>query len=314
MELCQTMNGWENKLTLLLFDIFVEMQEAEYQCREYHRRHKESVRHTQRLQENITIEVGREQQFCQQCSRLEILCFYLFQSKTSVIDTQRPLTMDFNCKHRVNSSVISSDKDMRTNSNQADLNYLSIECSLPDVSAQQTFFSPSSASGSSSHKIFSDGSSHQVVDSDRALSLLSSGSSINREIGLNHHMVQFGGSMHHSQQPLAHHSLQHFSSTGQYLFQQDIESKPVVSAAESQIRNLSNLPFQEMFPDGPDGAVQLVIHNRDYIYKSHFIRETEVFRLQHKHSLLISVHEEDFSKLRLFLVCMSDKGLGFAFP
>ncbi|KAG9130693.1 hypothetical protein Leryth_024296 [Lithospermum erythrorhizon] len=194
------------------------------QCREYHRRHKVCEAHSKTP--NVTIG-GREQRFCQQCSRFHSLSEFdegkrscrkrldghnrrrrksqpgSLPRNPGLIFSIEPgaRLLSFGSSEPLTSSiasmgwagVISSDKDMRTNSNQADLNYLvrqnslneassydfkginqfqflqSIECSLPDVSAQQTFFSPSSASGVvaiRSSLIFKP----QWLASDRALS------------------------------------------------------------------------------------------------------------------------------------------------
>ncbi|GAA0187555.1 hypothetical protein LIER_34843 [Lithospermum erythrorhizon] len=278
------------------------------QCREYHRRHKVCESHSKTPKVTIG---GREQRFCQQCSRFHSLIEFdegkrscrkrldghnrrrrkpqpeSLSRNPGLIFPNEPgaRLLSFGNPEPFSSSiastgwagVINTGKDTLTYSNQTDLNYLvrqnslneasahdvkginqfqflqSTECSLPEVSIRQPHFGLNSASASSSQKIFADGSSHQVVDSDRALSLLSSGPSISREIGLSHHMVQPDDSMHHSQ-PLSHHSLQQFTRAGQYPFPQDIESKPVVSVADSQISNHSNLHFQEMFQNGPDGS------------------------------------------------------------
>ncbi|KAG9150627.1 hypothetical protein Leryth_008103 [Lithospermum erythrorhizon] len=278
------------------------------QCREYHRRHKVCESHSKTPKVSIG---GREQRFCQQCSRFHSLIEFdegkrscrkrldghnrrrrkpqpeTLSRNPGLIFSNEPgaRLLSFSNPEPFTSSiattgwagVINSNKDMPAYTNLTDLNYLirqnsvnqasphdfkginqcqfllSTECSLPEVSTRQPVFGPNSASASSSHKI-SDGSSHQAVELDRALSLLSSGPSISRDTGLSHHIVQPDDSMHHSQQPLAHHSLQHFSSDGQYSFPQDIESKPVVSIADSQVSNHSNFHFQEMFQNCPDGS------------------------------------------------------------
>ncbi|CAI9785064.1 unnamed protein product [Fraxinus pennsylvanica] len=115
---------------------------------------------------------------------------------------------------------------------------------------QQPVFYPNAASAitNSGPSTFSNGL-NQVVDSDRALSLLSSTTPVTHDFGLNH-VVQ------HESIPCADSLIQslHYSSLGQYQFSQEIESKPVVSARDSHGSNASSLHFQDMFQNGTEGT------------------------------------------------------------
>ncbi|XP_027153036.1 squamosa promoter-binding-like protein 16 [Coffea eugenioides] len=119
---------------------------------------------------------------------------------------------------------------------------------LPETSICQPLLDPDSASGhnNSSQKIFSDGL-NQVINSDRALSLLSSAPAVTREIGFSH-MVQPDSI---SQAQSLVHNLQ-YGSPGQFPYAQEIENKPVISESDSRVSNNATLHFQEMFQNGPE--------------------------------------------------------------
>lgn len=124
---------------------------------------------------------------------------------------------------------------------------------LPDLSEASTcqpLLDPSSASGTSSHSqkiMFSDGLSRAIVESDCALSLLSSAPPAEtREIGLGHVVQPNPGS---SAQSLAHNM--HYCDLSQY--SQGIESKPLASFLSSHAGDNADLHRPGMFQDGPDG-------------------------------------------------------------
>ncbi|XP_011087112.2 squamosa promoter-binding-like protein 16 [Sesamum indicum] len=267
-------------------------------CRDYHRRHKVCETHSKTPKVTIG---GREQRFCQQCSRVSgFREIYdnrrrrkpqpdsISRSSGLVFSNQQGLSgtrlLSFTSPQILPSAVVGSswpvvvkaENEMLMYSNQQQqqhLNYAERRNSFPDqcsahsykvvnnqlqfmqgsdravqeASICQPLLDPNAASGSSncsSHKIFSDGL-NQVVDSDRALSLLSSAQPITREFGLNQ-----TDSLPQAQSLV--HNL-HYSGLGQYPFIQ--ESKPVVSATDdSHGSNASTVNFPEMFQQGPEGS------------------------------------------------------------
>ncbi|KAG9155491.1 hypothetical protein Leryth_009920 [Lithospermum erythrorhizon] len=289
-------------------------------CRDYHRRHKVCEAHSKTPRVTIC---GREQRFCQQCSRFHSLIEFdegkrscrkrldghnrrrrkpqlesltrnhglLFSSQQGarLLSFSNPETFNVMIGSSPWAGVMNVDKDLKTYPKQSDqycfprqnmcneassTNYKvanqfqflqSDKCVLPEVSTRQPLLHPNSSSvgnGNSSQKIFSDGLS-PLIDSDRALSLLSSGSAVTRDIGFGHLLQPADSSMHHHHhsQPLAHDDL-HFSRLVQFPFS---ESKPMVSATtdSSQVSNSSHLHFQEMFQNGldepsPSGSQQTV--------------------------------------------------------
>ncbi|KAL0421582.1 UNVERIFIED_CONTAM: Teosinte glume architecture 1 [Sesamum latifolium] len=280
-------------------------------CRDYHRRHKVCEIHSKTPKVTIG---GREQRFCQQCSRFHSLVEFdegkrscrkrldghnrrrrkpqpdsLNRNSGLVFSNQQGLSgtrlLSFTSPQILPSAVVGSswpgvvkaENEMLMYSNQQQqqqhLNYIERRNSFPDqcsahsykvvnnqlqfmqgsdravqeASICQPLLDPNAASGSSncsSHKIFSDGL-NQVVDSDRALSLLSSAQPITREFGLNQ-----TDSLPQAQSLV--HNL-HYSGLAQYPFIQ--ESKPVVSATDdSHGSHASTVNFPEMFQQGPEGS------------------------------------------------------------
>ncbi|KZV24451.1 squamosa promoter-binding-like protein 16-like [Dorcoceras hygrometricum] len=276
-------------------------------CRDYHRRHKVCEIHSKTAKVTIG---GREQRFCQQCSRFHSLVEFdegkrscrkrldghnrrrrkpqpdslsrssgLIFSTTPAIDSARILS--FGSPQILPSAVVSSswagvtkaDSDLMLYNNQHQLNYIERQNSLPQCSVHsykgvvnqlpclqgrdcsfqetsicQSFLDPSTALGSSNsnQKIFSNGFK-QVVDSDRALSLLSSAPSITREFGLNH--------VDHSEPLPQPHSLVHnlhYSGLNNFAFGQ--ETKPIVSVTESHGSNASTLHFSETIQHAHEGS------------------------------------------------------------
>lgn len=132
------------------------------------------------------------------------------------------------------------------------------ERSLPEASICQPLVDhPNSAVAaavpSSGQKIFSSGL-NEIVDSDRALSLLSSAPAVTREIGFSH-MVQQPASIPRPrpQSQSVVHSL-HYGGLSQYPFAQDFNSQPQDSAADSHVSNNSSLHFHDMLQNGADGS------------------------------------------------------------
>ncbi|CAK9137282.1 unnamed protein product [Ilex paraguariensis] len=121
---------------------------------------------------------------------------------------------------------------------------------LPEASVCQSLLDPHSASAitCSSQRMFCDGL-NRMVDSDGALSLLSSAPAITREIGLSP-MVQPDPEL---QAQSLIHNLQ-YSSIDQYACTQEMEIKPVVSATDSGNSHDATLCFQGMFQNEPDGS------------------------------------------------------------
>ncbi|XP_073306470.1 squamosa promoter-binding-like protein 16 [Primulina huaijiensis] len=276
-------------------------------CRDYHRRHKVCEIHSKTAKVTIG---GREQRFCQQCSRFHSLVEFdegkrscrkrldghnrrrrkpqpdtlsrsssLIFSTSPAIDSARILS--FGSPQILRSAVVSSswagdakaDSDLMLYNNQRHLNYIERQNSLPQCSAHsykgevnqlpcmqgrdcsfqetsicQPFLDPNTVLGSSTsnQKMFSD-RFKQVVDSDRALSLLSSAPSITREFGLNH--------VDHSEPLPQSHSLVHnlhYNGLSHFAFGQD--SKPIMSVTESHGSSASALHFSESIHHAPEGS------------------------------------------------------------
>ncbi|PIM97737.1 hypothetical protein CDL12_29790 [Handroanthus impetiginosus] len=263
-------------------------------CRDYHRRHKVCEIHSKTPVVTIG---GREQRFCQQCSRFHSLVEFdegkrscrkrldghnrrrrkpqpndsLSRNSGLVFSSQQGVggatLLSFSSPQILPSAVVSSswpgvvksENDhmvLYSNNQQQQLNYIEGQNSFPECSvhsyngANQLQFiqssdgsiCPNAASGSSKI-IFSDGL-NQVVDSGRALSLLSSAAPpppVTREFGLNHESAQ--SSVHNL----------HYAGLAQYPFHQ--ESKAVISARDSphgSSAGASTLHFPEMFQHGTD--------------------------------------------------------------
>ncbi|KAL0357747.1 UNVERIFIED_CONTAM: Squamosa promoter-binding-like protein 13A [Sesamum calycinum] len=177
-------------------------------CRDYHRRHKVCEIHSKTPKVTIG---GREQRFCQQCSRFHSLVEF-DEGKRSC---RKRLDGHNRRRRKPQPDSLSRNSDSFSPTNkvfqqQQHLNYIERRNSFPDqcsahsykvvnnqlqfmqgsdravheASICQPLLDPNAASGSSncsSHKIFPDGL-NQVVDSDRALSLLSSAQPITRSL------------------------------------------------------------------------------------------------------------------------------------
>ncbi|KAK6160418.1 hypothetical protein DH2020_003799 [Rehmannia glutinosa] len=164
-------------------------------CRDYHRRHKVCEVHSKTAKVSIG---GREQRFCQQCSR--------FHSLVEFDEGKR------SCRKRLDGHNRRRRKPQPIDRNSG-----------LDFPNQQVT---------------------PVVDSDRALSLLSSATQVTRELGLNR-LVQ--------SEPLhIHHSI-NYGGLGQ-LNELGQESKPVISSADLHGSNTSILHSPEMFQHGPEGS------------------------------------------------------------
>nr|GMD74034.1 squamosa promoter-binding-like protein 16 [Ipomoea batatas] len=283
-------------------------------CREYHRRHKVCELHSKTPKVTIG---GREQRFCQQCSRFHSLAEFdevkrscrkrldghnrrrrkpqpeslskssgmLFSGQQGTVIAGAKL-LSFSSSQIFPTSSVSStwpgfskpENDVvlySNNQSQSHLNYIiDTQNSFPDSCAQfkgvmnqfqfmqgsseassisqqqqQPLVDHNSARGNSSQKLFAAaGLSSRIVDSDRALSLLSSASSssVNREIGLSHvvqpeaipHPLHYGGLISHY--PFVAH---------------EIETKPAgVSAAAADchaIKNAAHLQFHNVIQNAP---------------------------------------------------------------
>ncbi|KAA8550238.1 hypothetical protein F0562_001922 [Nyssa sinensis] len=106
-----------------------------------------------------------------------------------------------------------------------------------------------SRNSGSNHKMLSDGLS-QVINSDCALSFLSSAPAETREIGLSHMMQPCPIPR---AQPLIPNL--HYSGQGQFPCSQEVENKPSVSVFNSDGSNdNTNLHFQGMFQNVLDGS------------------------------------------------------------
>ncbi|XP_060214226.1 squamosa promoter-binding-like protein 16 [Lycium barbarum] len=262
------------------------------QCREYHRRHKVCEVHSKTAKVSIA---GREQRFCQQCSRFHSLeefddgkrsCRKRLDghnrrrrkpqpdpmAKNSGVhfpSQQGTKLLSFGSEQVFPSAVVSSawagvvktDSDMTLFNNQSHINCMDSQNPFPDSSAhsykvgsQFQFMQgsdrslPEAGILSSGQKMFSE-----IVNSDRALSLLSSAPAVTREIGLSH-IVQQPASIPRGLQSQPVHGL-HYGGLSQYPFAQDFNSKPQDSAADSHVSNSSpSLHFHDMLQNAQDGS------------------------------------------------------------
>lgn len=293
-------------------------------CREYHRRHKVCEPHSKASKVTIG---GREQRFCQQCSRFHSLAEF-DEGKRSCrkrLDghnrrrrkpqpeiprnsgllfptSQGTRLLSFSSPQIFPSAVVSStwtgvvkpESDVLLYNNQSNLNYVDRQSTFPPepstvhgykggvnqfqfmqsstdhrslpeaASICKPLLDPNSRSGHHHHhhhqtnsgqKIFSDGL-NQVIQSDRALSLLSSAPAVTREIGFSPMVVQPDS----ISQPLSLVHNMHYkynnnnnnNGPGQFPFAPETETKPVVSETQSQVSSNTTLHFQEMFQNGPD--------------------------------------------------------------
>nr|AUW52987.1 squamosa promoter binding-like protein 13 [Petunia x hybrida] len=282
------------------------------QCREYHRRHKVCEVHSKTAKVSIG---GREQRFCQQCSRFHSLVEFDDgkrscrkrldghnrrrrkpqpdpMAKNSALlfsGQQGTKLLSFGSQQIFPSAVVSSawagvvktDSEMVLYNNQSHINCMDSQNSFPDSSAHSSYKGgsqfqfiqgsdhsslpessicqplhdpPNSAAGipSSGRKIFSSGL-NEIVDSDRALSLLSSAPAVTREIGFSHMVQQPAASITRPQSHAAVHGL-HYGGLSQYPYAQDFNTKPQNSAANSHVSNSSPLHFPGMLPNAPDGS------------------------------------------------------------
>lgn len=272
------------------------------QCREYHRRHKVCEVHSKTAKVTIG---GRDQRFCQQCSRFHSLVEFddgkrscrkrldghnrrrrkpqpdsMAKNSGLLFGQQGTKLLSFSSQQIFPSAVVSSawagvvktDSDMVLYNNQSHINCMDSQNSFPDSSAhsykggsqfqfmqgsdrslpeassicQPLLDHPTSAAGipSSGQKIFSSGL-NEIVDSDRALSLLSSAPAVTREIGLSN-MVQQPASI-----PRPHTHGLHYGGLSHFPFAQDFSSKP----QDSHVSNSSSpLHFHEMLQNGQDGS------------------------------------------------------------
>ncbi|XP_055810618.1 squamosa promoter-binding-like protein 16 [Solanum dulcamara] len=272
------------------------------ECREYHRRHKVCEVHSKTAKVTIA---GRDQRFCQQCSRFHSLVEFddgkrscrkrldghnrrrrkpqpdsMAKNSGLLFGQQGTKLLSFSSQQIFPSAVVSSawadvekrDSDMVLYNNQSHINYMDSQNSFPDSSAhsykggsqfqfmqgsdrslteassicQPLLEHPTSAAGisSSGQKIFSSGL-NEIVDSDRALSLLSSAPAVTREIGLSH-MVQQPASIPRSQS----HGLQ-YGGLSHFPFAQDFNSRP----QDSHVSDSSSpLHFHDMLQNAQDGS------------------------------------------------------------
>ncbi|KAJ8571156.1 hypothetical protein K7X08_038128 [Anisodus acutangulus] len=277
------------------------------QCREYHRRHKVCEFHSKTSRVSIG---GREQRFCQQCSRFHSLVEFdagkrscrkrldghnkrrrkphpdsMAKNSGLLFGQQGTKPLSFSNQQIFPSAVVSSawagvvktDSDMVLYNNQSHINCMDSQKSFPDSSAQsykggsqfqfmqgsdhsfpeassicQPLLDSAAGIPSSRQKIFSSGL-NDIVDSDRALSLLSSAPAVTREIGLSH-TVQQPASI--PQGPQAQHVVHglHYGGLSQYPFAQDFNRKPHDSATDSHVSNSSSLQFHEMLQNAQDGS------------------------------------------------------------
>ncbi|KAL6952373.1 hypothetical protein U1Q18_017309 [Sarracenia purpurea var. burkii] len=276
------------------------------QCREYHRRHKVCELHSKTPKVTIG---GREQRFCQQCSRFHSLIEFdegkrscrkrldghnrrrrKPQSDSSSRNTGRFLSnqqgntlLSFGGAQLLPSSIMNSSwvravkaenvggADPYNSHQQLDYidrnghflgsfahsfsgvnHFKNLQCNdlnLSEASFCQPLLGSNSASGNFTqiHKMLSDGL-NRVIDSDCALSLLSSAPAENREIGLSHMVPQDPVP---SAQSLVHNT--NFCDLSQY--SHGIESKPIVSIFNSLLGdNADLLHCQGMFQNGTDGS------------------------------------------------------------
>ncbi|XP_022885384.1 teosinte glume architecture 1-like [Olea europaea var. sylvestris] len=272
-------------------------------CREYHRRHKVCEIHSKTAKVTIG---GREQRFCQQCSRFhsliefdegkrscrkrldghnrrrrkpqpDTLCrssglMFPGQQGTRVLSFSSPEIQPNPVPSSSWARVVKTETNMVLNNN---LNYIERQNTYPGGSAHsfkginqlqflqstpqsiqensicQLLLDPNAASGSNntcSQNIYSDGL-NQVVDSDRALSLLSSAPAVSREFGFDH-MVQPDQVLPNAQ---SLHNMQYIS-LGQYSYPREVESKSVGFDMDSRGSKNSTLNFQGIFMNEPDGS------------------------------------------------------------
>ncbi|CAI9768773.1 unnamed protein product [Fraxinus pennsylvanica] len=275
-------------------------------CRDYHRRHKVCEIHSKTAKVTIG---GREQRFCQQCSRFHSLTefdegkrscrkrldghnrrrrkpqpdtlsrssglMFPTQQGTRVLSFSSPEIQPNPVPSSSWARVVKTETNMVLYNNQPHLNYIERQNTYPGSSAHsfkginqlqflqsthqsiqensicQPLLDPNAASGSNNtcnQNIYSDGLS-QVVDSDRALSLLSSAPAVSREFGL-HHVVQPDPVLSNAQSV---HSMQYIS-LGQYLYPREVESKPVGLDMDSHGSKNSTFNFQGIFMNEPDGS------------------------------------------------------------
>uniref|UniRef100_A0A5B6YPD9 Putative squamosa promoter-binding-like protein 16 n=1 Tax=Davidia involucrata TaxID=16924 RepID=A0A5B6YPD9_DAVIN len=232
------------------------------QCREYHRRHKVCELHSKTPKVTIG---GREQRFCQQCSRFHSLGEFdegkrscrkrldghnrrrrKLQSESVSRNTGRFLSnqqgtplLSFSSPQIFPSVVVSSSwagavkAENVAGSSAHTHGYSGRRSQFQILQGGTNTLLPNSASG---NNCISD-ELNQVVDSDCALSLLSSVPPETREIGLSH-MVQPDPTLTPAQ-PLIHNM--QYSSLGQYPCLQGVES------ANLQCQGL-------MFQNVPDGS------------------------------------------------------------
>ncbi|XAR64378.1 hypothetical protein NMG60_11024686 [Bertholletia excelsa] len=267
------------------------------QCREYHRRHKVCELHSKTPKVTIG---GREQRFCQQCSRFHSLVEFdegkrscrkrldghnrrrrKPQSESLSRNTGRFLfneqdstLLSFSNPQLLPSAVMGSAwagafkiEDGAIPPSHQLLNYIGThnnfpgssaqgigggsqfkilhhnDLHFPDASVSQQFLYPTSASGNSirTQKMFSEGLS-LFVDSDCALSLLSSAPAETRELGLScatpYNPIPSPQSSIHN---IHYEDRSHYSS--------GIENKPVVTVLNSQVADLHG---KGMFQNVPD--------------------------------------------------------------
>ncbi|KAA8533334.1 hypothetical protein F0562_033133 [Nyssa sinensis] len=252
------------------------------QCKEYHRRHKVCELHSKTSKVTIG---GQEQRFCQQCSRFHSLGEF-DEGKRSC----RKRLDGHNRRRRKPQTLESVSRNTgRFLSNYSSTRYYIIVIqhqNLPGSSAHNdrgrsqfqilqgtnTLFpeasacqppDPNSTSGNSgrSHKMLSD-ELNQVINTDCALSLLSSAPAETREIGLSP-MVQ--------PDPITPaHSLihdMHYSSLGHYPCLQGMESKPVVSDFNTDGSDNANLHSQGMFQNVTDGSSPSESHQQMFSFR-----------------------------------------------
>ncbi|XP_052205919.1 teosinte glume architecture 1-like isoform X2 [Diospyros lotus] len=241
------------------------------QCREYHRRHKVCELHSKTPRVTIG---GREQRFCQQCSRFHSLVEF-DEGKRSC----RKRLDGHNRRRRKPQSESISRNTGTFLSNQQGTTLLSF--SSPQLHASSimnsawpgaakaendttaayssqrslSFVGPGHFSGSLAHsyegnccygqKLFSD----RAIDSDCALSLLSSAPAERREIDLSHVAPP---------RPIPPaESLVHSTAYGDLSrFPEEMDAKPVVSMLGLHVGDDDDagLHYQGMFQNAPDGS------------------------------------------------------------
>ncbi|CAI9775287.1 unnamed protein product [Fraxinus pennsylvanica] len=274
-------------------------------CREYHRRHKVCEAHSKTARVTIG---GREQRFCQQCSRFHSLIEFdegkrscrkrldghnrrrrkpqpdtLSRSSGLMFPGQQGTrVLSFNSPDIISNPIASSswaraaktETNMILYNNQPHSNYIERQNTFPESSAHsfkgvnqlqflqsalqnaqeisicQPLLDPNAASGrNNTCSLYSDGL-NQVVDSDRALSLLSSAPAVSQEFGLDH-VVQHDPVLPNAQSV---HSLQYIG-LGQYSYPREVESKSVGFDMDSPHGSKnSTVHFQGMFMNEPDGS------------------------------------------------------------